>query len=99
MIPPVSILLTWLSLRVANVQNWKLDLNDRNCVELPSDVIERYTVQLGDLLMARAIASVDHLGKCIVANPGDQKWTFDSHEKWASTSLSPPGTDHPAHNR
>ena len=29
--------------------------------------------------MARAIGSLDHLGKCIVAYPGDERWAFDSH--------------------
>ena len=79
MIPPVAEPLTWLSLRVANIQNWKLDLSDPKYVELPSDMIDRFTVHEGDLLMARAIASVDHLGKCIVAHPAGQKWAFDSH--------------------
>lgn len=33
----------------------------------------------GDLLLARAIASQDHLGKCVIARPQGQRWAFDSH--------------------
>lgn len=29
--------------------------------------------------MARAIASQDHLGKCVVAHPNGDQWAFDSH--------------------
>ncbi|MDZ4130900.1 MAG: restriction endonuclease subunit S, partial [Hydrogenophaga sp.] len=69
----------WLCLRVANIQDWQLTLADQKYVDLPSSMIERHSVQDGDLLMARAIASQDHLGKCIVARPGNSQWAFDSH--------------------
>jgi type I restriction enzyme S subunit len=42
-------------------------------------MIERHTVTDGDLLLARAIGSKDHLGKCVVVYPGKEKWAFDSH--------------------
>ncbi len=79
MIPPAVDGGDWLSLRVANIQEWKLDLSDRKNVQLPASMIKRHSVSDGDLLMARAIASQDHLGKCVVAYPGSQKWAFDSH--------------------
>jgi type I restriction enzyme S subunit len=79
MIPPVSEKCGWLSLRVGNIQNWTLDLNDSKYVELPFGSIERHSVKDGDLLMARAIASQDHLGKCIIAHPKGAQWAFDSH--------------------
>lgn len=69
----------WLSLRVANIQDGLIDLTDQKFVDLPVEMLERHTVKDGDLLLARAIGSKDHLGKCIVARPGNQKWAFDSH--------------------
>lgn len=70
----------WLSLRVANISNGKLDLRDRRYVDLPENMIKRHGVLEGDLLLARAIGSLDHLGKCFIAYPpkGEQ-WAFDSH--------------------
>lgn len=69
----------WLCLRVANIQDWQLTLEDRKYVNLPESAVDRHSVKAGDLLMARAIASQDHLGKCIVAQPGTEQWAFDSH--------------------
>ena len=69
----------WLDLRVANIQDWRLDLSDKKFVDLAANDVDRHSVQDGDVLMARAIASQDHLGKSIVARPGTQKWAFDSH--------------------
>ena len=69
----------WLVLRVANIVNSQLDLHDLKYVDLPRDILERHTVQDGDILLARAIGSQDQLGKCIVAYPGNNKWAFDSH--------------------
>lgn len=69
----------WVSIRVANIQNWQLDLRDEKYVALQPGMIARHSVKDGDLLMARAIASQDHLGKAIIAYPGSRKWAFDSH--------------------
>jgi type I restriction enzyme S subunit len=79
MIPPRTSGGEWLSLRVANIQNWQLDLSDKKYVSLPQAMIERHTVQDGDMLMARAIATQEHLGKSVVVYPHDGKWAFDSH--------------------
>lgn len=70
---------SWLCLRVANIQDWQLTLEDKKYVDLPTSAVERHSVKAGDLLMARAIASREHLGKCVVAQPGDELWAFDSH--------------------
>jgi type I restriction enzyme S subunit len=78
MIPP-SANGSWLALRVGNIQNARLNLSDRKYVDLSGKEKERHSVRDGDLLMARAIASLDHLGKCIVAHPGTEQWAFDSH--------------------
>jgi type I restriction enzyme S subunit len=70
----------WLCLRVANIQGWNLDLGDRKYVDLESSTAAaRHSVAQGDLLLARAIATEEHLGKAIVADPGEEKWAFDSH--------------------
>lgn len=79
MIPPSSDGGDWLSLRVANIQDWRLDLSDQKYVTLPPNTIERHSVKDGDLLLARAIASQEHLGKAVVVNPAGRKWAFDSH--------------------
>ena len=79
MIPPVPEKLGWLSLRVGNIQDWNLDLSDQKYVELPLSSVERHSVKDGDLLLARAIASQDHLGKCVIAHPRGENWAFDSH--------------------
>ena len=79
MIKPSDEVRGWLDLRVANIQDGKLDLSSRKYVDLPHNMIERHEVRDGDLLLARAIGSLEHLGKCIIAHPGDQKWAFDSH--------------------
>jgi type I restriction enzyme S subunit len=79
MIPPVEEKRDWLSLRVGNIQDWTLDLDDRKYVNLPPTSVERHSVKDGDLLLARAIASQDHLGKCVIAHPNGERWAFDSH--------------------
>jgi type I restriction enzyme, S subunit len=79
MVPPSSDRGEWLSLRVANIQDWKLDLSDQRFIDLPSNLIQRHSVSDGDLLMARAIATQEHLGKSIVVHPGKHRWAFDSH--------------------
>jgi type I restriction enzyme S subunit len=69
----------WLDLRVANIQVGVLDLSDRKYVELEPSMIPRHEVRDGDLLLARAIGSREHLGKCFIAHPGKDRWAFDSH--------------------
>ena len=78
MVPPTSSG-DWLSLRVANIQHDRLDLKDRKFVSLPSRDILRHSLQNGDIIMARAIASQAHLGKCVVVNTEEKFWAFDSH--------------------
>ena len=69
----------WLCLRVANIKNWSLDLSDRKYVTLDNSTQDRYTVKDDDILLARAIASREHLGKAIVVKPCKERWAFDSH--------------------
>jgi type I restriction enzyme S subunit len=78
MIPPAESG-EWLDLRVINIQDGELELTDRKYVYLPAGMISRHEVRDGDLLLARAIGSRQHLGKCFIARPGSEKWAFDSH--------------------
>jgi type I restriction enzyme S subunit len=79
MLKPTLDVKPWHSLRVANIQRGELSLADKKFVDLPASDERRHAVTDGDLLMARAIGSLDHLGKCVVARPGEQRWAFDSH--------------------
>jgi type I restriction enzyme S subunit len=79
MIPPREAMLEWVSLRVANIQNWTLTLEDSKYIDLPLDSVQRHTLRDGDIILARAIASEEHLGKCVVVRPAGRKWAFDSH--------------------
>jgi len=79
MAPPQKDPKEWLSLRVGNIQNWRLDLSDRKFIDVDRSQLDRFTVTDGDVLLARAIASQNHLGKCIVVYPRADKWAFDSH--------------------
>lgn len=69
---------SWLDLRVANIQGGKLDLSDKKWLDLPADQVDRFSLRSGDILLARAIGSLDHLGKAVVVDP-PEPWTFDSH--------------------
>jgi type I restriction enzyme S subunit len=68
----------WLDLRVANIQRGSLNLDDEKWLDLSPQEIKRFALRNGDVILARAIGSLDHLGKAIVVEP-DGKWTFDSH--------------------
>lgn len=68
----------WLDLRVANIQDGQLHLQDKRWLDFPADQVDRFSLRDGDLLLARAIGSLDHLGKAVIVQPSGQ-WTFDSH--------------------
>ena len=68
----------WLDLRVANIQDGQLTLEDRKWLDLPPEQVERFSLKAGDIVLARAIGSLDHLGKAVVVQP-TSNWTFDSH--------------------
>lgn len=78
MAKPSSTHSTWLDLRVANIQAGQLHLQDKRWLELPVDQVARFALREGDLLLARAIGSLDHLGKAVIVHPCGN-WTFDSH--------------------
>lgn len=69
----------WFCLRVANIQDWELDLRDEKFVDLSPSDVDRHSVVDGDMILARAIATEEHLGKSVIIYPGNKKWAFDSH--------------------
>ena len=68
----------WLDLRVANIQGGRLHLYDQKWLDLTEDEAARFSLRRGDIVLARAIGSLDHLGKAVVVEPSGQ-WAFDSH--------------------
>lgn len=78
MAKPSSTAGRWLDLRVANIQGGQLLLDDKKWIDLPDEQIARFALRHGDVLLARAIGSLDHLGKAVVVYP-DGDWAFDSH--------------------
>jgi type I restriction enzyme S subunit len=66
-------------LRVGNIQNNRIDLSDRKYVQRGAIHPERHTVKTGDIVLARAIASEEHLGKAVVITPQEDGYAFDSH--------------------
>lgn len=77
--PPSKEVREWISLRVANIQNWEITLADTKYIDLNLREIARFTLRDGDIILARAIASQEHLGKCVVVSVGTTKLAFDSH--------------------
>jgi len=69
----------WRDIRVANIKNGYLDHSDSKFVDISRDKVEKHTLRNGDIVVARAIASKEHLGKCAVAWPHREKWAYDSH--------------------
>ncbi|MFI5113476.1 MAG: restriction endonuclease subunit S [Terriglobales bacterium] len=64
MVPAATDVKPYLCIRVANIQNNTIDLRSKKYVPLHQIDLERHVVADGDLLIARAIASRAHLGKC-----------------------------------
>lgn len=68
----------WLDLRVANIQSGQLALHDKRWLDLEPDQVQRFALRDGDIVLARAIGSLGHLGKAVIVHP-IEPWTFDSH--------------------
>jgi type I restriction enzyme S subunit len=79
MIPASKDVRERLCLRVANIQDWELDLRDEKFVDLDPSDVDRHSVVDGDMVLARAIATEEHLGKSVITYPGTKRWAFDSH--------------------
>ena len=59
----------------------ELDINIEKCkkVSLPPKEKERYLLKKNDILLARAIGSINHLGKASLVRGVDNEIVFDSH--------------------
>jgi type I restriction enzyme, S subunit len=68
-----------LCLRVGNIQDDRLQLQDRKFVEESKIDLRRHIVREGDMLFARAIGSLEHLGKSIIVPKLCDGCAFDSH--------------------
>jgi type I restriction enzyme S subunit len=69
----------WLDIRVANIKGGQIDHSDRKYVTLEPSLVAKHSLVDGDIVLARAIGSESHLGKCAVAYPGKKRWAYDSH--------------------
>jgi type I restriction enzyme S subunit len=69
----------WLDIRVANIKGGQIDHSDRKYVTLERSLVAKHSLVDGDIVLARAIGSESHLGKCAVAYPGKKRWAYDSH--------------------
>jgi type I restriction enzyme S subunit len=69
----------WRDIRVANIRGGLIDHTDTKYVELAAALIGKHTLRDGDIVLARAIGSEQHLGKCALVFPGTERWAYDSH--------------------
>jgi type I restriction enzyme, S subunit len=79
MTPAVSDQSGVVCLRVGNIQGNRIDLSDTKYVPHNSFNIKRHIVKTGDIILARAIASIEHLGKAVVVTQEQNGYAFDSH--------------------
>jgi type I restriction enzyme, S subunit len=68
-----------LCVRVGEVGGWYVDLLSCKRVTLAGRALERFTVLPGDVVLARAIGSEEHLGKLSMLGPTCAPVVFDSH--------------------
>jgi type I restriction enzyme S subunit len=69
----------WLDIRVANIKGGQIDHSDVKYVTLEPSLVAKHSLVDGDIVLARAIGSESHLGKCAVVYPGKERWAYDSH--------------------
>ena len=69
----------WLDIRVANIKGNQIDHSDTKYVTLAPSLVAKHSLADGDIVLARAIGSESHLGKCAVVFPGKKRWAYDSH--------------------
>ena len=69
----------WLDIRVANIKGNQIDHSDKKYVTLEPSLAAKHSLADGDIVLARAIGSESHLGKCAVVYPGKERWAYDSH--------------------
>jgi type I restriction enzyme S subunit len=69
----------WLDVRVANIKDGAIDLSDKKFVALEKSLVAKHSLKDGDIVLARAIGSQEHLGKSALVYPGGNRWAYDSH--------------------
>jgi type I restriction enzyme, S subunit len=69
----------WRDIRVVNIRQGLIDHTDTKYVEVGEALVAKHTLQDGDIVLARAIGSEQHLGKCALAFPHNERWAYDSH--------------------
>ena len=79
MISPKADKNSWLDIRVANIREGLIDHTDKKYVDLDPALIDKHMLRDGDIVLARAIGSEQHLGQCALAYPGNERWAYDSH--------------------
>ncbi|AGH45835.1 hypothetical protein C427_3727 [Paraglaciecola psychrophila 170] len=52
-------------LRLADIKNWKISLNDTRTLEIAAETIKRYSLKKGDVLIIRVNGSADIVGRFI----------------------------------
>lgn len=52
-------------LRLADIKNWKISLNDTRSLEIAEETIKRYSLKKGDVLIIRVNGSADIVGRFI----------------------------------
>jgi type I restriction enzyme S subunit len=68
-----------LVVRVGELGNRFVNLSRCGKITLEDQKFDRFKLQLGDILLARAIGSQDHLGKASIFQGAEQDVIFDSH--------------------
>lgn len=68
-----------LVVRVGELGAYDVDLSRSKRASLSDGEFERFGLETGDVLLARAIGSEDHLGKSSVLQPYSEPVAFDSH--------------------
>src|SRR5262249_2955133 len=68
-----------LCVRVGEVGEWDINLNNCKYVSLEEKEFKRFSLQSGDIVLARAIGSEAHLGKLSITGKSSTPVVFDSH--------------------
>jgi type I restriction enzyme, S subunit len=68
-----------LCVRVGEVGEWNINLDQCKYVSLRGDELKRFTLLSGDIVLARAIGSESHLGRLSIMGGSSIPVVFDSH--------------------
>ncbi|MBW4522193.1 MAG: restriction endonuclease subunit S [Scytolyngbya sp. HA4215-MV1] len=68
-----------LCVRVGEVGNWYIELNSCKRITLTGHEFKRFSLRVGDIVLARAIGSEAHLGKLSILQKTEIPVVFDAH--------------------